>query len=86
MATRKPREKSVREPAVTYSTRPLSEVMWLAFASLSEEDRTAFLQRLLDDPDTFEDLADSIMIIERRDEPSRPYEEFHEELKREGLL
>ncbi len=79
---------SVRERAATYETpsRSLAEVFWLAFQALPEDDRNAFLSRLLADSEVYEELADAVAIIEARQEPSRPYEEFREEMIREGLL
>ena len=79
--------RGVREPAAPYETRaPLAEVLWLALQSLSAEEQAEFLRKLLDDPEWYEELADAVAIIEARQEPTRPYEEFREELKREGLL
>ena len=89
MMPRKPKaskQPMVREAAAAYEVREIAEVFWLAFKSLSAEDQGAFLDRLLRDPEFFEDIADSILIIEREHEPSRPFEEFVEELRREGRL
>ena len=83
----KPSARTVREPVAPYQTRaPLAEVLWLAFQSLPAEEQAEFLKKLLDDPEWYEELADAVAIIEARQEPTRPYEEFREELKREGLL
>ncbi|MBI2912810.1 MAG: hypothetical protein HYY03_02685 [Chloroflexi bacterium] len=79
--------RPVREPVAPYETRaPLAEVLWLALKSLSADEQAEFLRKLLGDPDWYEELADAVAIIEARQEPTRPYEEFREELKREGLL
>lgn len=80
------RSKKVREASPAYVARPMSEVFWLAFQSLSDEEQAAFVQRLLADPDTFEEIADAMTIITSRDQPRRPFSEFAEELKREGRL
>lgn len=80
------RKKTVREAAPAYVTQPMSEVFWLAFQSLSKRDRQAVVGRLLEDPEFSEDLRDICMILDRRDEPSRPFEEFVDELRREGRL
>jgi hypothetical protein len=76
----------IRDGVATYEVRSIAEVFWLAFKSLSPEDQGAFLERLLRDPEFYEDVADMILIIEREHEPSRPFEEFVEELRREGRL
>jgi len=76
----------VREGVVTYETRSMAQVFWLAFKSLSSEDQGAFLERLLNDPEHYDDIADTVIAIEREGEPSRPYEEFEAELRREGRL
>jgi hypothetical protein len=76
----------VREAAVEYETRSMAEVFWLAFKSLPVEDQGAFLRKLLDDESWYEEIEDAVSIIQARGEPSRPYEEFEEELRREGRL
>ena len=88
---RKPKSDSrtqpmVREGVATYEVRSMAEVFWLAFKSLSAEDQGAFLERLLNDPELYEEVADAVIAIEGRSEPSRPYEEFAEELRRSGSL
>jgi hypothetical protein len=80
----RPRRRATASAAKT-PERPLGEVFWLAFQQLSEDDQGAFLRRLLEDPDWFEDIYDSIAIIQARKGPTRPFEEFEEELRREGL-
>jgi len=75
-----------REAAVTYEPRSIAEVFWIAFRSLPSEDQGAFLRKLLDDPFWYEEIADAIAMMEAQGEPTRPYREFREELKREGLL
>ena len=83
----KPRQTGVREPAPAYGTRPpVTEIFWLAFQSLTKEQKSGLLSRLLEDPEFYEELADAVAIIEARQEPSRPYGEFREEMIREGLL
>lgn len=84
------RSTTLREAAPEYKARAdaesLGEVFWLAFQALPEDARDAFLSKLLDDPELREDLFDSIIMIERRDEPTQPYREIREELVRDGLL
>ncbi len=44
------------------------------------------VDRLLQDREFCEDILDAAIAKERRSEPSRPYEEFAEELRRVGRL
>jgi len=88
---RKPTSDSTRQPilregAATYEVRSMAEVFWLAFKSLPADDQGAFLERLLNDPEFYEEVADAVTAIEGRSEPSRPYEEFAEEPRRVGRL
>ena len=85
MATKKRNGAKAAEAAAEYRTQALGEVFWLAFQQLSEDDQGAFLRRLFEDPDWFEDIYDSIAIIQARKDPTRPFEEFEEELRSEGL-
>jgi len=80
------KERRTREPVSAYQTESGSEALWAVFQKLPKAEREAFLRRLLEDEDLREDLSDSIVFLERKDEPSRPYEEFEEELRREGRL
>lgn len=72
--------------AAEYRTRALGEVFWLAYQELPEEDKEVFFEHLLADPDLREDLWDTLVVMSRKDEPTRPYEEFEKELRDEGLL
>lgn len=54
--------------------------------SLSKAERRKLLDSLCLYQDLWEDLQDILTIMERKDEPSSPYEEFVEELKTEGKL
>ena len=76
----------VREGIATYEVRSIAEVFWLAFKSLSADDQAAFLDRLLNDPELYDEIADAVVAIEARDEPSRPFEDFVQEVRREGRL
>lgn len=80
------KQPMIREGIATYETRSLAEVFWLAFKSLSADDQGAFLERLLNDPELYEEVADAVTAIEGRSEPSRPYEEFAKELRHSGRL
>ncbi len=63
-----------------------AEVFTLAFRSLPKAERAAVVSRLLSDPEFREDLIDLALMAQREDEPSRPYEEFVQELQRDGRL
>jgi hypothetical protein len=82
-ATKQP---AVREAAVEYEIRSMAEVFWTAFKSITPEAQGAFLARMLDDPEWYEEIADAVIANQRRNEPSIPYEEFAEELRRAGRL
>lgn len=88
MATKKRNgaKAKVAEAAAEYRTHALGEVVWLAYRALSEEDKEVFFKHLLADPELREDLMDTIIAMERRNEPTRPYREVREEMIREGLL
>ena len=60
--------------------------MLKALPSLSKAERRKLLDGLCHYQDLWEDLHDILTLIERKDEPSRPYDEFVEELKAEGKL
>lgn len=81
-----PPGKKIRETPAPYRTRPLSEVFWLAFKSLPDEEKNAFLRLLLSGPGTYDEIADAVEMIEAGNEPTRPLEEFEEDLRREGRL
>lgn len=64
----------------------IGEVFWQAFQALPASERRAVILRLLTDARFRDDVIDISTILEREDEPSRSYEEFAEELRREGRL
>jgi len=80
------KQPMVREASVEYEANPPADVFWRAFKELSEENQGAFLRKLLEDAEWYEEIEDAISIIQARNEPSRPFEEFEDELKREGRL
>jgi len=53
-----------------------AEGFWLAFKSLSKRDQQAIVERLLIEKDFMEDLIDICTIEQRRDEPSRPLDDY----------
>jgi hypothetical protein len=60
--------------------------VWSAFKALRRKDRRAVVDRLLQDREFCDDILDAATAKERRSGPSRPYEEFAEELRRAGRL
>jgi len=67
-------------------TEATAEIFLLAFHSLPRPQRSAVVSRLLADPEFGKDLIDIALMAQREDEPSRPYEEFVQELQLEGRL
>jgi hypothetical protein len=80
------KQPMVREATAAYEVTSMAEVSWTAFQSLSQEQQSAFLKKLLDDPEWYEEIADAVAMIETEGEPTRPYREVREELVRESLL
>ena len=66
-------------------TAKLDEVLE-GISHLDMSEKRELLRRLATLPEFIEDLSDLATFYERRDEPSRPYLEFREELKSEGRL
>ena len=59
-----------------------AEIFWTAFKALRKGERETVVRRLLDDREFREDLADIAVIEARKDEPSRPLENYLAERKR----
>jgi len=53
------------------TTEATSEVFWTAFRALPKKQRGAFIEKLLKDREFLEDLIDTVIIEQRRKEPSR---------------
>jgi len=53
-----------------------AEVFWTAFQALSANEREAVVQRLVRDEQFMEDLIDIVILEQRKDEPSRPLEDY----------
>ena len=64
------------------TTEATSEVFWTAFRALPKKQRGAIIEKLLKDKDFVEDLIDTVIIEQRRREPSRTLEEYLAERKR----
>jgi hypothetical protein len=55
-------------------------------ATLSDKEREAFISELLSQEDIAEDLRDILLFRERRNEPSAPFSDAVDRLKRDKLL
>ena len=53
-----------------------AEVFWTAFQALSADQREAVIERLVRDEKFREDLVDIVILEQRKDEPSRPLEDY----------
>ncbi|MDA8325210.1 MAG: hypothetical protein M0033_03235 [Nitrospiraceae bacterium] len=53
-----------------------SEVFWTAFRALPKKQRGAVLEKMLKDKEFIEDLIDTVIIEQRRKEPSRSLEDY----------
>lgn len=67
-------------------TKPTIGEILKVLPSFSAVERKRLLDVLCRYPDLVEDLRDIIVILERKEEPPRSYEEFTEELRAEGRL
>jgi len=59
-----------------------AEVFWIAFKGLPKKERHSVIERLLKDAEFMEDLIDIAILEQRREEPSRPLEDYLAERKR----
>ncbi len=53
-----------------------ADVFWMAFKGLPRKERQSVIERLLTDKEFMEDLIDIATIELRREEPSRPLENY----------
>jgi len=58
------------------ATEAKSEIFWTAFRALPKKERAAVVERMLKDREFVEDLVDTVIIEQRRHEPSRTLEEY----------
>ena len=61
-----------------------SEVFMTAFRALPKKAREAVVGKMLSDKEFLEDLIDTVIIEQRRKEPSRSLEEYLSDRKKEG--
>ena len=59
----------------------VAEVIWTAFKALPKRQQEKFIQRLLQDEELVEDLADILVAQSRRCDPTRPFQEVLQELE-----
>ena len=64
------------------SSQANAEVYFTALMALPEKEREAVLVRLTEDEELWEDLMDLRVLEQRKDEPSRPFDDF---LAEQGL-
>jgi hypothetical protein len=63
-----------------------AEVFWMAFRGLPKKEKQSIIERLLKDKEFMEDLIDIATLRQRREEPSRPLEEYLAERIKEELF
>jgi hypothetical protein len=80
----------VAEAAREYSPRSrkpkpgaLGEALWDMLSKLSEEEQSAFAQKMMNDPVWYEDIYDTIEMDKASKEPGRPLEDYIAEVERE---
>jgi hypothetical protein len=71
---------SVRARPRARKPKSPGEEMWAAFLKLSGEEQAAFIRKMFSTRRWREDIGDSLIAWESRNEPTRPIEEFWAEL------
>jgi hypothetical protein len=61
-----------------------SEVFMTAFRALPKKAREAVVGKMLNDKEFLEDLVDTVIIEQRRKEPSRSLEEYLSDRRKKG--
>ena len=61
-----------------------SEVFLTAFRALPKKAREAVVEKMLSDKEILEDLIDTVIIEQRRKEPSRNLDEYLAQRRRKG--
>jgi hypothetical protein len=61
-----------------------SEVFLTAFRALPKKAREAVVEKMLSDKDFMEDLLDTVIIEQRRKEPSRNLDEYLADRRKKG--
>jgi hypothetical protein len=64
------------------ASQATAEVFLAAFRSLPKRERQAVLSGIAEDSELREELMDLALVAERRDEPSRPFDEYLAERRR----
>jgi hypothetical protein len=58
------------------ATEAKAEVFWMAFKGMPKKERQYVIERLLKDTEFMEDLIDIAIFEQRREEPTRPLENY----------
>lgn len=66
------------------TTEATSKVFWTAFRALPKKEREAVVEKMLKDKEFMEDLIDTVIIEQRRKEPSRSPDEYLADRKKKG--
>lgn len=66
------------------SIEATSEVFLTAFRALPKKAREAVVEKMLSDKEFLEDLIDTVIIEQRRKEPSRNLDEYLADRKKKG--
>jgi hypothetical protein len=67
------------------SIEATSEVFLTAFRALPKKAREAVVEKMLSDKEFLEDLTDTVIIEQRRKEPSRNLDEYLADKKKKGI-
>ena len=67
------------------SIEATSEVFLTAFRALPKKAREAVVEKMLSDKEFLEDLIDTVIIEQRRKEPSRNLDEYLADKKKKGI-
>ncbi len=62
----------------------ISEVFLTAFRALPKKTREAVVEKMLSDKEILEDLIDTVIIEQRRKEPSRNLDDYLADRKKKG--
>jgi len=67
-----------------HTTEATSEVFLTAFRALPKKTREAVVEKMLSEKEFLEDLIDTVIIEQRRKEPSRNLEEYLADRRKKG--
>lgn len=58
------------------TTEATANIFWTAFRALPKKERETIVEKLLHDKEFMEDLIDTVILEQRKHEPSRPLKEY----------